>query len=179
MTQGDRDRIGAGLPADGPRVGLASYDVRDPETTFRPIEPWRRAPLPRRAGVAGWVLGGLFLWSVNLAALAVAGLLVTSVGASDPVAYVAWAAIFALVNASCLVAARLAGFRFGLLLAAAAGLLVVDVALIWLMTVVVRPFNTPVLPDIAKAGVVMWMANLPLAVLYRGRRGPAAPRELA
>lgn len=179
MTERDRDRTDGGPPEDGPRVGLASYDVRDPESTFRPIERWRPAPLPRRAGAGAWLAGGLVLYSANLLALAVAGLLVTTVGGSDPVAYVAWAAIFALVNASGLVAARLAGRPLGRLLAAAAALLVLDVALTWLMTVVVRPFNTPALPDIAKAGLIMWVVNLPLGVLYRGRRGPAAPRELA
>jgi hypothetical protein len=55
----------------------------------------------------------------------------------------------------------------------------VDVALVWLMTVVVRPFHSPDLTAIAKAGVVMWVANLPLGVLYPRRGAPATRRRPA
>jgi hypothetical protein len=175
----ERDTVGTENPSDpreGPRVGLASYELRDPEATFRPIEPFRRGPAPRRAGLGTWSLRILLTWSVNLVALAGAGIIVTNVGPYDPSAYVAWAAVFGLVNASTPVSARLFGRSMVALLTAAV-LLAVDVALVWLMTVVARPFHSPDLVALAKVGVVMWVANLPLAVWYLRRGVPAARRE--
>jgi len=64
-------------------------------------------------------------------------------------------------------------------LATVATLLAVDVAMVWLMTVFTQPFHSPDLAAIAKAGVVMWLANLPLGVLYLRRRGPTSPRQPA
>ena len=52
-------------------------------------------------------------------------------------------------------------------------------ALVWLMTVIARPFHTPDITAIAKAGAVMWLANLPLGVLCLRRGSPAAPRTPA
>jgi hypothetical protein len=162
-------------PEDGPRVGLASYDLHDPEATFRLIEPFRPAPAGRRAGFGTWSLGVLLTWTVNLLALAAAGLVVTNVGPYDPSAYVAWAAVFGLVNASTWIAARLLR-RPRAAFPAAAALLAVDVVLVWLMTVLARPFHSPDLPALAKAGAIMWLANLPLALLYVRWHGRAAPR---
>ena len=161
----------------GPRVGLASYQLHDPEATFSIIEPYRPGPVPRGAGFGTWSLRVLITWSVNLAALAVAGLLVTNVGPSDPVQYVAWALVFGVVNASTPVAAMLVR-RPRPVLATAAVLLVADVVLVWLMTVFAQPFHSPGLVEIAKAGAVMWLANLPLGVLYLVRR-PTSPRQPA
>jgi len=157
---------------------MASYEPSDPEATFRFIEPFRPAPAPRRAGVVTWSLRLLVTWSVNLVALAAAGLVVTNVGAYDPFAYVAWAAIFGVVNAAPLVSARLIRRpRVGLLTAAA--LLAVDVVLAWLMTVFAPAFHRPDLVALAKVGAIMWLANLPLTMLYLRSRGPAAPRQPA
>jgi hypothetical protein len=165
-------------PDDGPRVGLASYDSRDPEATFRPIEPFRPRPEPRRPGVGTWSLRALAIWAVNLAALAAAGLLLTVVGASDPFAYVAWAAIFGLVNASLRPAASVAGRLLERRLLATVGpavvLLGIDVALVWLMTAFARPFNSPDVADIAEVGAAMWLANLPLTLLLLRSGKPAA-----
>src|SRR5689334_364971 len=90
-TQPPRFRGG---PGDGPRVGLASYELRDPEATFRLIEPFRPRPEPRPPGAGTWALRALLVWAVNLVALAGAGLLLTAVGPTDPFAYVAWGAVF-------------------------------------------------------------------------------------
>lgn len=174
MTERD---MSAPLP-DGPRVGLARYDPSDPEATFQVIEPFRPRPEPRRPGFGTWSLRLLLTWAVNLAALAAAGIIVTDVGASDPFAYVAWAAIFGLVNASGPITARRVR-RPGGAVVAALVLLGVDVVLVWLMTVIARPFHSPDLAGIAKAGAVMWFANLPLGVLYLRRRTPVAPRQPA
>jgi hypothetical protein len=163
---------------DGPRVGLASYELSDPEATFRIIEPFRPRPAPRPPGVASWTPRFLVIWSVNLFALAAAGLVVTNVGANDPLAYVAWAAVFGVVNASVPLSARLVR-RWPVVLLAAVLMVGVDVALVWLMTVVVRPFHSPDLTAFAKAGAVMWVANLPLGVLYLKRGSPAARRRPA
>jgi uncharacterized membrane protein YvlD (DUF360 family) len=167
-----------GDPGDGPRVGLASYQLSDPEATFRLIERFRPQPAPRGPGIGSWALRILLIWSVNLVALAAAGLVVTNVGANDPFAYVAWAGVFGLVNASVPLSARLLRRPLAVLLAAVL-MLGVCVALVWLMTVVVRPFHTPDLTAIAKAGAVMWLANLPLGVLYLRRGSPTAPRRPA
>lgn len=164
--------------ADGPRVGLASYELRDPEATFRVIEPFRPRPEPRAPGPGTWALRGLLVWAVNLVALAGAGLLLTAVGPTDPFAYVAWGAVFGAVNASLPILARLVP-RPRTVLLAAAGLLVLDLALVWLMTLMARPFHSPDLAAYAKAGAVMWAVNLPLAVLYVRRRGPASDHQLA
>jgi len=168
---------------DGPRVGLASYDLRDPEATFRPIEPFRPRPEPRRPGVGTWTLRALAVWAVNLGALAAAGLLLTVVGASDPFAYVAWAAIFGLVNASLrpatwvagrLLERRLLERRLLASVGPAVVLLGIDIALVWLMTALARPFNSPDVADIVEVGAAMWLANLPLTLLLlRPPRSPA------
>jgi hypothetical protein len=167
-----------GDPGDGPQVGLATYELSDPEATFRVIEPYRPRPAPRQPGLGSWALRVLFIWSVNLVALGAAGLVITNVGANDPFAYVAWATVFGLVNASVPLSARLVRRPPAVLLAALL-LVGVDVALVWLMTVVVRPFHSPDLTAIAKAGVVIWAANLPLGVLYLKRGAPAARRRPA
>lgn len=168
---------GAATP-DGPRVGLASYDPSDPEATFQIIEPYRPRPAPRRAGFGTWLLRLAITWSVNLVALATAGLVVTNVGAYDPFAYVAWAAVFGAANAALPASGRL-GRRPHAVLLAAAALLVLDVVLVWLMTLLARPFHGADLPAIAKAGAVIWLANVPLVALYLKRRSAAAPRQLA
>jgi hypothetical protein len=168
---------GAPVPG-GPRVGLASYHPSDPEATFRVIEPYRPAPAPRRAGFGTWSLRLVLTWSVNLVALAAAGLVVTNVGAYDPFAYVAWAAVFGLANAAVPVSAT-RGRRRSAALVAALVLLGVDVVLVWLMTVFARPFHGADLAAIAKAAAVMWLANLPLAVLYLNRRAAAPGRGSA
>jgi len=64
-------------------------------------------------------------------------------------------------------------------LLSAAALLVADVVLVWLMTALTQPFHSPDLVAIAKAGAVMWLANLPLGVLYLRRRGPTSRRQPA
>jgi hypothetical protein len=165
-------------PGDGPQVGLARYELSDPEATFRVIEPYRPRPAPRQPGLGSWALRLLLIWSVNLVALGAAGLVITNVGANDPFAYVAWATVFGLANASVPLSARLLRRPPAVLLAALlmAG---VDVALVWLMTVVARPFHSPDLTAIAKAGAVIWAANLPLGVLYVRRRDPASRRRPA
>jgi hypothetical protein len=166
-----------GDPGDGPRVGLASYELRDPEATFRVIEPYRPGPGPRGPGVGTWTLRVLLTWAVNLGALGAAGIILTVVGTYDPVAYVGWAVVFGVVNASTPAVARLVRRSRAVLLTAAA-LLAVDVVLVWLMTVLAQPFHSPSLAAIAEAGAVMWLANLPLGVLYV-RRGPTSPRQPA
>jgi hypothetical protein len=178
MTERETVRAERTPAEDGPRVGLASYDLRDPEATFRIIEPYRPRAAPRGPGFGTWALRALIAWAVNLLALAAAGLLVTTVGPYDPVAYVAWAIVFGAVNASTPVAARLARRPRAVAITAAA-LLGVDVGLVWLMTVFAQPFHSPDLVEIAKAGAVMWLANLPLGALYLARRGPASPRQPA
>jgi hypothetical protein len=177
MTERETARTEGAPNEDGPRVGLASYDLRDPEATFRLIEPYRPGPAPRGPGIGTWMLRALLTWSVNLVALAAAGLVFTTVGTYDPVAYVGWAVVFGAVNASTVVVARLVR-RPRVVLIAAAALLVVDIVLVWLMTVFTRPFHSPELAAIAEAGAVMWVANIPLGVLYL-RRGPASPRQPA
>jgi hypothetical protein len=169
VTERETIQEGTGAEPDGPRVGLASYELRDPEATFRIIEPFRPRPEPRPPGPGSWLLRFLLVYAVNLVALAGAGLLLTAVGPSDPFAYAAWAVVFAAANASPPVLARLVP-RPRAVLVAAAFLLVVDVALVWLMTLLVRPFHSPDLAAYAKAGAAMWVANLPLAALYLKRR---------
>jgi hypothetical protein len=172
----ERDTIETPSTPDGPRVGLASYELRDPEATFRIIEPFRPRPAPRAPGPGSWALRFLLAWAVNLVALAFAGLLLTAVGPNDPFAYVAWAAVFAAVNASLPVyAGRRPSPRH--LLVAVAALLVVNLALVWLMTVLARPFHSPDLAAYAKAAAAMWAANLPLGALALWRR--TGRRELA
>jgi hypothetical protein len=178
MTERETGRTEGAPEQVGPRVGLASYDLRDPEATFRLIEPYRIAPGPRGAGVGTRALRALLTWSVNLLALAAAGLILTTVGTYDPVTYVGWAVVFGAVNASTPAVARLVRrSRAGLITTGA--LLAVDVVLVWLMTVFARPFHSPDLVAIAKAGAVMWLANLPLGALYLRRRGPTSPRQPA
>src|SRR5215472_13988809 len=171
MTERETVRTDRAPDEDGPRVGLASYDLRDPEATFRLIEPYRPGPTPRGPGVGTWTLRVLLTWSVNLAALAAAGLVLTTVGTYDPVAYVGWAVVFGAVNSTTPAVARLVRRPRAVLLSAAA-LLVADVVLVWLMTALTQPFHSPDLVAIAKAGAVMWLANLPLGVLYLRRRSP-------
>lgn len=167
-----------GRTTDGPRVGLASYESSDPEATFEIIEPSRPQLAPRAPGLGTWLLRGLLVWAVNFVALLAAGLVVTAVGGTDPLQYVAWAVVFGLVNAALPLSARLLR-RLPKVLAVGADLLVVDVLLIWLMTVVARPFHSPDLPAIAKAGAVMWAANVPLLVLFLGRGDQAVARPPA
>jgi hypothetical protein len=119
-------------------------------------------PLPDRAVL--WGLRWLATWLVNLAALALAGLVVTNVGANDPFAYLAWAAVFALVNSPPV--ARLGRRRFGpigaVVLPAA-----VDFVMVWMMTVFAPPFHAPDLASIAKAAAIMWAVNIPLRAVNR------------
>ncbi len=159
--------------AAGPRVGLASYEFGDPEATFRPIEPFRPRPAPRRPGLVGWALRTGLVWSVNLGALAAAGLLVTNVGTNDPSTYVMGAVLFGLAGVSLGLATRFVPGRWRIA-APVLGLLAADALLVWLMTVVAPPFHPPDPAAIAKAAVVMWLANLPLWLLLPLRRAPAA-----
>jgi len=157
-------------------VGLASFDLNDPDATFRPIEPFRPPP-PDRGPVRAllWPLRLLVLWLVNLAALAVAGLLVTNVGAGDPFAYVAWALVFGLVNACLRPATRPWRSPLAPIVSGTALPFAVDILLVWLMTVTAPPFHAPDLGSIARAATVMWLVNLPLRLLVRRRveRAPA------
>lgn len=177
MTERETVREGA-ADEDRPRVGLASYELRDPEATFRIIEPYHPRAAPRGPGFGTWLMRALLTWSVNLVALAVAGLILTAVGPYDPFAYVAWAIVFGAVNASTPAVARLVRRPRPVLITAAV-LLAADVALVWLMTVFARPFHSPDVGAIAKAGGMMWLVNLPLCAMYLKRRGPAAPRQPA
>jgi hypothetical protein len=169
----ERERTRNGAVPDGPRVGLASYDARDPEATFRPIEPFRPPPPSGRARVVVVPLLVLGTWLVNLGALAFAGLVFTAVGADDPFTYVAWSAIFALANAGGHLASRRAqGARAAL--AAAALLVLVNVVLVSLMMRVAPPSHQQDLAAIARAALVMWAVNLPVRLLAGTRRTPAA-----
>jgi uncharacterized membrane protein YvlD (DUF360 family) len=157
---------------DGPRVGLATFDASDPDATFRPIEPFQPPASPGRRRAA-WCALWLFVgWLVNLAALVIAGLIVTSLGADDPFAYVAWAAVFGLVNACLPLTSRLGrGPRAAIVSAALP--LAVNVVMVWLMTAVAPPLHAPGVAAIAKAAALMWLANLPLRLLIRRRATPA------
>jgi hypothetical protein len=149
----------------GPLIGLASYDGRDPEGTFRAIEPVRLPRnLPRRRSWP-WPVLVLGVWFANLVALAVAGLIVTNVGADDPFAYVLWATVYAVVNASM---GPVAGLTHGPLARVASLVAVpfaVNVVLVWLMTVVVPPLHTTEALSIAKTAAIMWLVNLPPRLL--------------
>lgn len=155
---------------EGPRVGLARYDPKDPLRTFQTIERFRPRPEPRRPGPMTWALRFLALWAVNMAALVGAGLLLTTVGGGDPFAYVAWALVFsgaavALIGGGWLLKRSLLTTVLPVAL-----LLVVDLLLMWLMVLVTRPLVTPDLAAIAEAAAVMWAVNLPLALLLLRRR---------
>ena len=178
MSERDVEWRASGTVTDGPKVGMASYEPSDPEATFRFIERARPQPVSRPPGFASHARRLLIVWAANLVALLGAGLVLTAVGATDPFQYVAWAAVFGLLNATLPPSIRLLK-RPPLVLAAAAGLVVADVLLVWLMTVLARPFHSADLFDFAKAGAVMWAANLPFTVLSltRGDRAPA--RRLA
>jgi hypothetical protein len=178
MTERETVRTDGAPDPEGPKVGLASYDLRDPEATFRLIEPHRPGPAPRGPGVGAWALRALLTWAVNLVALAAAGLIFTTVGTYDPVAYVGWAVVFGAVNSSTAVVARLVR-RPRAVVVTAAVLLAADVLLVWLMTVLTHPFHRADVAAIAEAGAVMWLANLPLGMLYLRKRGPASPRQPA
>jgi hypothetical protein len=160
---------------DGPRVGMGSFDLSDPAATFRPIEPVRPAPRLRPVRALLRPLRFLAVWFANLVALAAAGLIVTSVGPGDPVAYVMWAAAFALVNASLGPAVRLWRSPFAPIASATAVPLVLNIVLVWLMTVIAPPFHAPDLASISKAATVMWLVNLPLRLLIRRPSRPAPP----
>ncbi len=162
-----------GATAAGPRVGLASYEFGDPEATFRPIERFRPRLVPRRTGLVGWALRIALVLSVNLGALAAAGLLVTNVGTNDPSTYVIGAVVFGLAGASLGLATRFGRGRWRIA-APVLGLLAADAVLVWLMTAVAPPFHPPDLAAIVKAAVVMWLANLPLWLLLPLRRAPAS-----
>jgi hypothetical protein len=152
----------------GRKVGLATFDLNDPYATFEPIEPVR-PPRPRPFRIWLWPVRVLAVWLVNLVALAAAGLVVTTVGTTDPLAYVTWATVFGAVNASGLVAGRLwRGLAPAAALATAIPFLV-NLVLVWLMTVTAPPFHSPNLPAIAKAAAVMWLVNLPLRLLFPRR----------
>lgn len=112
-------------------------------------------------------------WLVNVVALLVAGLLVTSVGASDPFAYVAWAAMFGLVCASLRHAPRLGRVPVAWVTSAAL-LFAVCIVMVGLMTLIAPPVHAPNVTTIARAATVMWLANLPLRLLFR-RRPPGSP----
>jgi putative membrane protein len=153
---------------DGPRVGLATFDASDPDATFRPIEPFQPPHSRERRRAAWWALWLFVGWLVNLAALVTAGLIVTSVGADDPFAYVAWAAVFGLVNARLPLASRLGRAPRAAIVSAVLSL-AVNVVMVWLMTAVAPPFHAPGVAAIAKAAALMWLANLPLRLLIRRR----------
>jgi hypothetical protein len=170
MTERERAR-GDGPPVpDGPRVGLATYDPRDPEATFRPIEPFRPPREPSRARALLPPLLVLAAWLGSLAALAFAGLVFTNVGADDPLTYVVWSALFALANVGGHLAGSL-GRRVRRGLAAAALLVVANAILVWLMTRFAPPSHAPDVAAVARAGVVMWLAGLPLGALAWRLRG--------
>jgi peptidoglycan/LPS O-acetylase OafA/YrhL len=174
VTERDRIQRERQLTGDGPRVGLAAFDPHDPEATLRPVEPVRLPP-PTRGGAKAlmWPLRLVAVWLVNLMALALAGLIVTNVGADDPFAYVGWAALFGLVNAFGRPPARFGRGRRAVVVSAAL-LLAVNVVTVWLMTVLAPPSHGPDLAGIAKAAAVMLFANLPLRLLLR-RRIPSPP----
>lgn len=172
MSEHDRAQRESPPIPNGPRVGLATFDVSDPDATFQPIEPFQPPPTHGRRRAAWWALFLFVGWLVNLAALVTAGLIVTSVGADDPFAYVAWAAVFGAVNACLPLAFRLGrGLRAAIVSAALA--LAVNVVMVWLMTAVAPPFHAPGVAAIAKAAALMWLANLPLRLLLRRRPTPA------
>jgi hypothetical protein len=169
-TEGDSQQI-----VEGPRVGLATLDASDPEGTFRPIEPYRPPPVRVGAGAALWPLRVLGVWLVNLAALALAGLVLTNVGSGDPFPYVAWSATFGLVNMGAHVAARLAATP-RVAIGVAAALLPVNVLTVWLMTVVSPPSHAFDATALVKVGAIMWLANLALSLLIPRRRpSPISP----
>lgn len=151
------------MPA--PRIGLAGYDPRDPAGTFHTIEP--ATPPARRspARALRWPLRIALVWFANLAALAFAGLIVTAVGSSDPVAYVTWATAFAVAN----VAAGRYGGPFTAVVSLVALPLALDVAMVWLMTVAVPPPHDADPWSIVRAAAVLWLVNLPLRPLLRSR----------
>lgn len=159
------DRSGALPTQDGPVVGLAAYDPSDPEGTFRPIEPPPPPPPePGPVSALAWPLRVLGAWLANLTALAVAGLLLTATGPADPLAYVAWAVVFGLVNYSGRLMARL--WRPPLTAIAGAGLpLVGSLVTVLLMVAISPPAHATDLVSIGKAAFVMWLANLPLRLL--------------
>lgn len=165
-------------PADqsitgGQRVGLASYDLHDPAGTFQPIESFRPPPAPGPLSALawlGWPLRLLLAWLVNLGALAAAGLIVTNVGPADPLAYVEWSVAFGILNVGPRLGARLRRSPLAPIVSAVALPLLLNLLVVWLMTVVAPPSHAPDLPSIAKAAMVMWLANLPLRLLVRRRR---------
>jgi hypothetical protein len=151
------------LPA--PRIGLASYDLRDPAGTFQTIEP---APLPARRSPTRallWTLRVALVWFANLGALAFAGLIATTVGGADPVAYVTWGTVFGVAN----VAAGRYGGPFTTVVSLVLLPLALDVALVWLMTVAVPPPHGTDPLSIVWAAGIMWLVNLPLRPLLRSR----------
>ena len=174
MSERDAGGTEGTATAAGPRVGLASYEFGDPEATFRPIERFRPRPAPRRTGLVGWALRAALVWSVNLGALAAAGLLVTNVGTNDPSTYVTGAVVFGLAGVSLGLATRFGRGRWRVA-APVLGLLAADAVLVWLMTVVAPPFHPPDPAAIAKAAVVMWLASLPMWLLLPLRPAPAEP----
>jgi hypothetical protein len=157
--------------ADGPQVGLATYDPSDPVGTFRPIERFRPPPEPGPLRALVWPLRLLFVWLVNLGTLAAAGVLVTNVGPADPLAYVWWSATFGILNVGVRLTGRLwrGPLAAGLSLAAP---FVANVAAVGLMTVVSPPVHTPDLASIAKAAVMMWLVNLPMRLVVPWPRHP-------
>lgn len=171
-TERDSVRNDGAATAEGPRVGLASYQLADPESTFRLIERFRPRRPPRRIGLVGWSLRILLIWSVNLAALAAAGMLVTNVGTNDPSTYVAGAVVFGVVGVAPALGVRFGRGR-GWIAAPVLGLLAIDALMVWVMTLVAPPFHAPDLRAIVKAGVVLWLANVPLWVLLPLRPAPA------
>lgn len=172
MSEHDRAQRESPPIPDGPRVGLATFDASDPDATFRPIEHFPAPPSPGPGRSAWWALWPLAGWLVNLAALVTAGVIVTSVGADDPFAYVAWAAIFGMVNASLRPPSRLGRGPHAAIVSAALSL-AVNLVMVWLMTATAPPFHAPDVAAMAKAAAVMWLANLPLRLLIR-RRSSAA-----
>ena len=164
----NRSPVGTGRP-----VGLATFDVRDPDATFRLVEPV--PPPPPRPGAARllvWPLRLLAAWVLNLVALATAGLVLTDVGSSDPLPYVVWAALFGLVNVLLRFLVRLRRGRLALVLSAVVLPFLVNVLLLWLMTVTAPPFHAVDLTGVGEAALVMWLANLLLRPVL-SRRSPS------
>lgn len=158
--------------AEGPRVGLASYDLSDPIGTFQLIE---RQPPPREPGAfsalapLAWPLRILLAWLVNLGALAAAGLLFTNVGPADPLAYVQWPVAFAVLNVGAWRTARLWRGRLAQVAGLVAVPLAANVVAVALMTVLSPPIHAPEPASVLEAGAVMWLANLPLRLLVPRR----------
>src|SRR5690349_9827555 len=155
--------------SEGPRIGLASYHGHDPEGTFRLIEPVRQPRLPSPAAALRWPALILLVWVANLGALAFSGIALTTVGAADPVAYAWWPAVFAIANVGFHLTARRWHGRIPPLAAAVVLPLVANVPLTWVMTVLSPPVHGTVLTGVLEVAAIMWLVNVPVALLIARR----------